>query len=162
MGKYDLAQASSGKPDLPLEPSEEQPLPLPTYCLSLHWTFFFQITPHRWAASLWQWKSWMWMITHQSLQDFMKLLFVKMPKQARWEMLVPPGVGKGMLSFTEAACQEGWVLGRGLSYSHISPELLSAAVCASFQRQAYPTGRSITCSTSSVSPTFLLFSQSRF
>lgn len=162
MGKCDLTQASSGKPALTLEQIEEQPLPLPMYCLSLHYTFFFQTTPHRWAASLWRWKSWMWTITHQSLQDFMKLLFVKMPKQARWEMLVTPGGGKGVLSCMEAACQEGWVLERGLSYPHVSSELSAAAVCASFQRQACHTGRSIVYGTSFVSPTSLLFSHSRF
>lgn len=34
MGKRDFTQASSGKPALPLEQSEEQPLPLPFFTLN--------------------------------------------------------------------------------------------------------------------------------
>lgn len=111
--KSNLMGISNKKAAVAHQQNGELALSPATFCLSSHCPPFFQTTLPRWAVSPSQWKSWMWTTMRQSLRGSTKLLFVKMPKQDRWEMLGIPGAVRGQ--GCEKAHQTGWAQKTGLA-----------------------------------------------
>lgn len=126
---------SSKKAAVAHQQSRELALSLATFCLSSHCPSSFQTTPHRWAASPSRWKSWMWTTTRRSLRGSTKLLFVKMPKQDRWEMLGMPGAVRGRMLW-ESPSDKMSMENRACLTKHCVWALVSSCLCCFLRANA--------------------------